>query len=341
MIPVSIVTGFLGSGKTTLIARVLRDPRFARTAVIVNEFGEIGLDHELMVASSESFVQLASGCLCCPVRGDLATTLLDLAKLRFSGAMPQFEQVLIETSGLADPAPILHALMTDADITDRFSIHTVLTLVDAVHGEAALERHPEARRQAALADRLLLTKTDLAGDCPGLRAQLAALNFSAPLLEAVGGAIDPDLLFRDGSAAERIARFAALPDARPPSPFAPSSFTGARHTQGIETFSLLRERPVPALALTLLLQALAEHCGARLLRVKGLVDVAEMPESPALIHGVGHVFAPPVWLERWPSADRTTRIVFIAEGVPRHFPSRLLDAIEAEVLEEMEKQTWN
>ncbi len=347
MTPVSIVTGFLGSGKTTLIGRVLQDASFARTAVIVNEFGEIGLDHELMVASTESFVQLSSGCLCCPVRGDLASTLLDLAGQRASGAMPGFDRVLIETSGLADPAPILHALMTDADVAGGFSIDTVLTLVDAVHGAAALDRHPEARRQAALADRLLLTKTDLADDPGDLPARLAALNPSAPLLRAVAGQIDPALLFQAGSQAERMARFNALPDRAPdraadpgPNPAA-SPFARARHTAGIETFTLLRDRPVPALALPLLLAALTEHCGARLLRVKGLVDVAEMPDSPALIHGVGHVFSPPVWLERWPSADRTTRLVFIAEGVPRHFPSRLLDAIEAEVLEETRENIWN
>lgn len=336
MIPVSVVTGFLGSGKTTLIARVLRDSRFARTAVIVNEFGEIGLDHELMVATDESFIQLASGCLCCPVRGDLGKTLLDLAGRREAGTMPRFDRVLIETSGLADPAPILHSLMTDRAVGERYSIDTVLTLVDCVHGEAALDRHPEARRQAALADRLLLTKGDVVDNSSRLRQRLADLNPSAPLLEAVGGKIDPGLLFLDDSAAARIARFEALPGVRVRSPFVRAS-----HTPGIGTFTLLRERPVPALALTLFLAALTEHCGAKLLRVKGLVDVTEITEGPALIHGVGHVFNPPVWLDRWPSDDRRTRLVFITEGVPPHFPSRLLDAIEAEVLEEMGKVAWN
>ena len=336
MIPVSIVTGFLGSGKTTLISRVLADSGFARTAVIVNEFGEVGLDHELVVASSESFVQLASGCLCCPVRGDLASTLLDLAAQMVAGTMPRFERVLIETSGLADPAPILHALMTDRQVCERFSIDTVLTLVDAVHGEAALERHPEARRQAATADRLLLTKTDIVHDCSRLQEVLAALNPTAPVLEAVSGRIAPALLFQAGNAAERIARLHALPDLAVASPF-----IQARHTPNITTFTLVRQIPVPALALTLLLAALTEHCGPRLLRVKGLVDVAEMPEAPAVIHGVGHVFAPPVWLERWPSADRSTRMVFIVERVPRHFPLRLLAAIEAEVLDETGRMAWN
>ena len=337
--PISIVTGFLGSGKTTLISRILSDPMFARTAVIVNEFGEVGLDHELMVASSESFVQLASGCLCCRVRGDLASTLLDLAAQRSAGTMPAFDRVLIETSGLADPAPILHALMTDAGVAGQFSIDTVLTLVDAVNGAAALERHPEARRQVALADRLLLTKIDLTGDRDALQAVLTRLNPSAPVLEAISGAISPELLFMAGQPAgdpyQRMARLQSLPALPGASPFA------ARHTTGIDTFTLVRDQPVPALALTLLLAALTEHCGARLLRVKGLVDVAEMPENPALIHGVGHVFAAPVWLDRWPSADRSTRLVFITEGVPRYFPSRLLEAIEVEVIEQTGSNAWN
>ncbi len=329
MTPVSVVTGFLGSGKTTLISRVLRDPGFARTAVIVNEFGEVGLDHQLMVASSESFIQLASGCLCCQMRGDLAATLLDLAVRRAAGSLPWFERVLIETSGLADPAPILQALMTDAAVLQRFSLDIVLTLVDALHGPATLERHPEARRQAAMADRLLLTKTDLVKNSDALRKILAGFNRSAPVLEAVSGAIEPALLFQSGPAEDRSVRFNALADLAVASPFARS-----HHAPGIETFTLVRERPVPALALTLLLTALTEHCGARLLRVKGLVDVAEMPDGPALIQGVGHVFAPPVWLETWPSADRRTRLVFITDCVPRYFPLRLLAAIEAEVLDE-------
>ena len=326
MLPVSIVTGFLGSGKTTLIGRVLRDPAFARTAVIVNEFGEIGLDHELIASSDETLLALTTGCLCCAVRSDLVATLLDLHARRAAGEVA-FDRVLIETSGLADPAPILHALMTDADVARVYRLDSVLALVDALHGEAALDRHPEARRQAALADRLALSKTDVAGPAETLRLRLAALNPGAtPLLAAD---IVPADLFTAADPQARTARLAALPAAPGRSPF-----QRAQHSDGIATFTLQRGRPMPALALTLLLQALAEHCGARLLRVKGLVHVAELPDQPALIHGVQHVFAPPEFLPRWPSGDRTTRLVFITQGVPSHFPARLLDAIEAEVLEE-------
>lgn len=327
MLPVSIVTGFLGSGKTTLIGRVLRDPGFARTAVIVNEFGEIGLDHELIASSDEALVALTTGCLCCAVRSDLVATLLDLGARREAGEIV-FDRVLIETSGLADPAPILHALMTDADVARCCSLDTVVTVVDSLHGNGALDRHPEARRQAALADLIVLSKTDVVGPAGALRARLAKLNPGAPLVrtqDVVSGS-----LFSVADSGARAARLAGLPAVAAGSPF-----ERGQHGDGIGTSILQRRQPVPALALTLLLQALAEHCGARLLRLKGLVHVAEMPEQPALVHGVQHVFAPPEFLAGWPSEDRTTRLVCITQGVPTHFPVRLLEAIEGEVLEEI------
>ena len=326
MIPVAIVTGFLGSGKTTLISRILRDPGFARTAVIVNEFGEIGLDHELIASSDETLLALTTGCLCCAVRSDLVATLLDLLRRREAGAIG-YDRVLIETSGLADPAPILHALMTDRDIAQHHAIDGVVTVVDTLHGAAALDRHPEARRQVALADTLLLSKTDLAAPTDALRARLATLNAAAAPHDTHD--VAPATLFTGTAVAARV-----IAPADPP---ARNPFDRARHTDGIETFVLRRDRPVPALALTLLLQALAEHCGARLLRLKGLVNIEEMPGQPAVIHGVQHVVSPPEFLDRWPSADRTTRIVFIAQGVPRHFPSRLLEVIEQEVRDAMEQ----
>ena len=260
------------------------------------------------------------------MRGDLVATLLDLQRRREAGDIG-YDRVLIETSGLADPAPILHALMTDRDIAQHHAIDGIVTVVDALHGEATLDRHPEARRQVALADTLLLSKTDLATSTDALCAQLATLNPSAARHAA--REVAPDRLFTGTDVATR---FAGLPD-----PSARNPFVRAQHSDGITTFVLQRDRPIPALALTLLLEALAEHCGARMLRLKGLVDIAEMPGQPAVIHGVQHVVSPPEFLDRWPSADHTTRIVFIAQGVPRHFPSRLLDAIELEVREEMER----
>ena len=327
MTPVSVVTGFLGSGKTTLIGRVLSTPGYARTAVIVNEFGEIGLDHDLIAKSEETLLALTTGCLCCAVRGDLVETLIGLGCRRDVGEIA-YDRVLIETSGLADPAPILHALMTDPGVTANHRIDSVITVADAQHGEAALDRHTEARRQAALADRLVLSKTDVAGNAAGLRARLYAINPGAPVV--LSADVTPDTLFTQSDPAARALRLTRLPDQPAASPFGQ-----ARHTDGIESFILQRDTPVPALALTLLLQALTEHCGSRLLRVKGLIDIEEMPGRPAVIHGVQHVFSPPEFLDRWPSDDHSTRIVFIAKDVPRHFPARLLAAIEAEVRDEM------
>jgi G3E family GTPase len=316
MIPVSVVTGFLGCGKTTLIGRLLPDPRLSDTAVIVNEFGEVALDHALIASSTESFIQLTTGCLCCAVRTDLVRTLLELEGRREAGEIA-FARVLVETSGLADPAPILAALMSDAALAGRFAIGAVATLVDAELGEATLDRHPEARRQVAMADRILLTKTDRAAPSAALRARLAALN---PAATPVQGPVDAGWLL--------------APAGRLPQEFPPV----ALHTAGINSASIRRTEPVPALALTLLIQALAEHCGARLLRLKGLVDLAEAPGRPAVIHGVQHVFSAPEFLPAWPDEDRTTRIVLIGEALPPHFAARLLDAIIAEVQDETARQ---
>jgi len=314
MIPISVVTGFLGAGKSTLLRRILRDPAWADSAVIVNEYGEIPLDHDLIAASEESFVSASTGCLCCVVRDDLTKTLLDLLRRREAGEVPRYARVLIETSGLADPAPILHALMTDEALGATHALRSVVTLVDALHGAATLARHPEAQRQVMLADRILVTKPDLAA--PPAEA-IRALNPAAPLREATHGTADPDWLFAPAS------RPAELPD------------WAARHTAGVASIVIEREAPIPALALTLWLQGLAEHAGARLLRLKGLVALAEQPERPAVLHAIQHMVHPLEWLDAWAGADRRSRIVLIGERIPRHFPARLLAAIEAETLDAM------
>src|SRR5262249_13312655 len=199
MIPVLLLTGFLGSGKTTLLGHLLRQQDFARTAVIINEFGEIGLDHELVEKSDDSVVALSTGCLCCKVRGDLVETLADLLCRRDAGAVPPFTRVVIETSGLADPAPILQTLMTDATIGGRLVLDGVVTTVDAVNGAATLAREAISVKQVAVADRLVVTKSDLAdAEQSALLGRLAALNAGAPLLQAQHGAIDPQLLFDAG-----------------------------------------------------------------------------------------------------------------------------------------------
>jgi G3E family GTPase len=328
VIPVLLLTGFLGSGKTTLLGHLLRQPEFSRTAVIINEFGEVGLDHELVEASDDSFIELSTGCLCCKVRGDLVETLGDMLRRRDEGAVPPFTRVVIETSGLADPAPILQTLMTDATIANRLVLGGVVTTVDAVHGSGTLEREAISVKQVAVADRVVLTKSDLPGAAQSkLIDRLAELN-AAPVLRAEHGRIDPQCLF----------------DAGPYDPLTKSldvqAWLGATlhhshspHASDIQTYTIIRDAPIRAVALTLLLETLAEHCGADLLRLKGIVNVLESPDRPAVIHGVQHVFHAPAWLARWPSEDRRSRIVVITRGIPRVWIEALIDALEAEVAE--------
>jgi G3E family GTPase len=336
-IPVAVLTGFLGSGKTTLLARLLKSPEFSRTAVIINEFGEVGLDHDLVETSEESFIELQTGCLCCAVRGDLVLTLEDILRRRDEGRVAPFERVVIETSGLADPAPILHALMSDAGLSERLALAGVAATVDAVNGLATLERNPESVKQVAVADRLILTKTDLlTGERDGLASRLAALNPSATLLEASFGTVDPARLFDMGLGARsgrEVQDWLGVDAHAHESAHTHEHDPSGDHDAAISCFAILREQPVHAVALTLLLEVLAEHCGGDLLRLKGIVNVAESPDRPAVIHGVQHVFHPPTWLDRWPSEDRRTRLIFIVRDIPRAWIEALLEAVEAEVRE--------
>ena len=314
-LPVSVITGFLGSGKTTLLSRLLRDPAFERTAVIINEFGAVGLDHLLVESSDEQILVLEGGCVCCTVRGDLVRTAGDLLARRAAGTVTPFERIVIETTGLADPAPIVHALMTDRDIAEALRLESVIATVDAAAGAATLAAHPESVKQAALADCIVLTKTDLADPAAnGLAERLQALNPGAPKVAALHGAVDARRLF-DHRAQHDPVLFGTPP---------------TRH-EGINTFCLRRKEPLHAVTLALFLQVIAEHCGARLLRLKGLVDVVESPGRPAVIHGVQHVFHPPAWLDAWPSEDRSTRIVVISQGVDARWLEDLLEILEQEV----------
>jgi G3E family GTPase len=312
-VPVSVITGFLGSGKTTLLSHLLRDPALERTAVIVNEFGEVGLDHLLLEASDAEVVLLEGGCLCCKVRGDLVRTAGHLLARRARGEAA-FERIVVETTGLADPAPILQALMTDREIAEALRLESVIATVDCAAGDATLDAHPESVKQAALADRIVLTKTDLADPAAsGLAERLRRINPSAPQLVALHGAVDAGRLL-DGSPYDR-----------------PLREHGSHAESGVATFCLRREKPLHAATLGLFLQVLAEHCGPRLLRLKGLVDVVESPGRPALIHGVQHVFHPPAWLDAWPDEDRSTRIVVISQGLDARWLQDLLELLDEEV----------
>jgi G3E family GTPase len=325
-IPISVLTGFLGSGKTTILGHLLRQPGFARTAVIINEFGAVGLDHELVEASEDSFIELKTGCLCCKIRTDLAQTVQDMLQRRDAGHCPPFDRIVIETSGLADPAPILQTLMTDTSIATRVMLGGVVTTVDTVTGATTLEREDISQKQVAVADRIVLTKLDLNGPAqPVLLRRLAELNAGAPVLSADRGKIDSQCLFGAGLYDPQAKSLDVN------SWLAVGGPSHALHDADIQAYTIVRNEPIAAIALTLFLETLAEHCGADLLRLKGIVNIAESPDRPAVIHGVQHVFHAPAWLKRWPSDDRSSRMVFITRRIPQRWLEALFEAIAMEV----------
>ena len=311
-IPVTILTGFLGSGKTTVLSRLVRTTAFADTAVIVNEFGEIGLDHVLLEAVGENIVDLSCGCICCTIRGDLIETLADLSARR-GGA---FGRVAVETTGLADPAPVIHTLMQEPSVFERYRLARVVAAVDAVNAMGTLDRHGEAIKQVAVADALLLTKTDVAESTAALRERLRTINPGARTVDCVDGAVDPDLLFSGGiyDPAARGAEF--------------GRYVGGGHGDGISTFAIRRDRPLGRGALGAFLQMLADQRGDDLLRVKGLAALADDPARPAVVHGVQHVVHPARRLERWPEGfPEATTLVFITRGIDPGWVDDLLESV--------------
>lgn len=319
-IPVSLLTGFLGSGKTTVLNHLLRQPEMGHTAVIVNEFGEIGIDHELVVGGKEDMVLLNSGCLCCTVRGDLVNALRDLLMVRMRGDVPPFVRILIETTGLADPAPILHTLMGDDLTTQYFRLDGVIATVDAVNGEATLDAQFESVKQAAVADRLLITKTDIADAAAvsALEARLAKINPAAPRYRVVGGVVAPDVLFDAGlyDPATKIPDVDKWLKEEAYSSHDHHSHDVNRHDDHIRAFCVTYDEPVSLDAVEQWFDLIMLLKGPDLLRVKGIVNVIDM-DGPVVIHGVQHVFHPPAVLDVWPSDDRRTRIVFITRDVDR------------------------
>jgi G3E family GTPase len=337
LIPVTLLTGFLGSGKTTVLNHVLKQPEMAATAVIVNEFGEIALDHLLVERSSEDVVLLNSGCLCCTVRGDIVDTLTNLFVDRVKGKIPFFSRVAIETTGLADPAPILHTMMTDPIVAARYMLDGVVTIADAVNGAATLDRQPEAVKQAAVADRLLLTKTDLAAAAArrDIESRLKILNPSAPIVPVVQGVVDPARLFDIGfynPATKSVDVRRWLRDeafaSGPEHEHGHEHLDVNRHDDRIRAFCIIRERPISWAALSAWLDGLATMRGEDLLRMKAIVALSDRPNQPVVLHGVQHLFHPPVLLPEWPSEDRRTRMVFITRDLPREAIETTLAAFE-------------
>ena len=347
-IPVTLVTGFLGSGKTTLINSALRSAELAKTVVVVNEFGEVGLDHQLFASSSDSVVVLENGCLCCTVRSDLVGTLNGLYHARERGDIPAFDNVVIETSGLAEPAPVLQAFLSEPTLDGLYRVANVLTVVDAVNWAGTSEGHEEAVRQVALADQIRITKLDMVtGDRQNsssrIRLELRRINPSAVIDEVDwSAAAIAKLLSSRG--------FDATDPQSDPRPWLNvQAYGNALHDhdahdgdhhdhdhsgrpqsfhlegRGIENFVLTRESPLTREEAQFLLDGIAQNLGTGLLRVKGLVNIAEEPGRPAVIQGAQHLLHTMTWLDRWPDGDHRSRIIFITQGIPR---DSLRDIIE-------------
>lgn len=353
-IPVAILTGFLGAGKTTLLNFLLKDPFLSNAAVIINEFGDVGIDHLLVERADENVIEMASGCLCCTIRGDLIDTIHDLLARRAQGKIKKFDRIVIETTGLADPAPVLHAVMSEPGLLAACRLEGVIAVVDAFNGMATLDAHAEAVKQVAVADRIVLTKVDLLEGREGedmlfaIIARLRKLNPAARLLTT----------HRNEATAERLFTMGLFDPAKKTADVqtwlaAEAYETGekrgrrhrhhhghdedhhhddvSRHDEHIRSFSLTEPNAISPQGLELFLELLKSYHGANMLRMKGIVKVSDDPERPVVLHGVQHVFHPPVRLPAWPDLDHRTRLVFIVKDIEKKMIEDLFRAFTDQI----------
>ncbi len=325
LLPVTVLTGFLGSGKTTLLNALLKQPQAANTAVIINEYGEVGVDQDLVQGLTETMTMtlLDNGCMCCALRGDLERALLDLFAARRSGEVGSFERVILETTGLADPAPIMQTLISDRMLMEQYRLDGIITLIDAAQGLAQIADAPEALKQVAIADRLIITKTDLAGGraVDALMQRLDKINPSARRAVSVAGALDADFVLGVGLSRSQVQADALdrwLGNAQIP--------LVENHTHGIVTFTLWFDEPFDRAVFDRCVEVLTSLRGSDLLRVKGLINIVG-ESGPVVVQGVQHLFHPPLTLAAWPGNDRRSRLVFITRGISRATVNGLFKAI--------------
>lgn len=362
-IPVTILTGFLGAGKSTLLNRILKDPVMKDAAVIINEFGDVGIDHLLVESSGDSIIELSDGCLCCTVRGELVDTLANLMDAVQTGRVKPVKRVVIETTGLADPSPVMQAIMGNPVIATNFELDGVVTVVDAVNGLQTLDNHEEARKQAAVADRLIVSKKAMAEATDELEKNLRALNPRAVMMDAdsaeagtaavlVNGLYDPATKIAD------VGRWLQDEDAHEAhhdhdhghdhdrdgdgdhhghhhhdhhhlgdhGHAHQDPHDVNRHDASIRSFSIVEEKPIDPMALEMFIDLLRSAHGEKLLRMKAIVSVSDRPDRPLVLHGVQSIFHPPVRLAAWPGEDRRTRMVLITRDLPEAFVKDLFDA---------------
>ncbi|MEK1903453.1 MAG: GTP-binding protein [Rhizobium sp.] len=348
-IPVTILTGFLGAGKSTLLNRILKDPAMKDAAVIINEFGDVGIDHLLVESSGDSIIELSDGCLCCTVRGELVDTLANLMDAVQTGRVKPVKRVVIETTGLADPAPVMQAIMGNPIVAQNFELDGVVTVVDAVNGLQTLDNHEEARKQTAVADRLIVSKQSIAGDTDALMARLHGLNPRAAIMDAdsdeagsarifVNGLYDPGTKIAD------VRRWLHDEDEHEGHHHHDHGHDHGhhhhhhghehqdphdvnRHDASIRSFSIIEEKAIDPMALEMFIDLLRSAHGEKLLRMKAIIATSDRPERPLVLHGVQSIFHPPVRLAAWPDPeDRRTRMVLITKDLPEAFVKDLFDA---------------
>ena len=323
--PVTVITGFLGSGKTTLLSALLKKEEMKNVAVIINEFGEVGLDHALVEHSDENIVELQNGCICCTIQGDLQKTMLDLIDKMSKGDISYFDKLMIETTGLADPVPIIHTLISSMDLQRIYTLDGVITVVDATNGEKTLDLQPEAVKQAALAERIIISKIDLIekDKVISLETRLRAINPSIKIIKSSFGDVSISDLIDLGaydpfSKSRDVKEWLAVEsmDTHHDHDHDHHHVNVNRHDENIEAFSMTSDTPVNMMAFGLFKDLLMAQMGPDLLRLKGIINI-EGKDRPAVIHGVQHIFHPVHWLEQWPDTERQTKLVFITRNVKK------------------------